>query len=453
MNNADLIQKYNVQGPRYTSYPTVPYWSTTPSQEDWETHVKKVFQASNTEEGISLYIHLPYCESLCTFCACNRRITINHAVEKPYVEALLKEWDLYLQLFDDKPVLKEIHLGGGTPTFFQPENLKLLLATIINNSSKHKHASFGFEAHPKNTTKAHLETLYELGFRRLSLGIQDFDPKVQEIINRVQPFEMVKEVVDNARSIGYESINFDLIYGLPYQNLNSIKMTIELVNRLLPDRIAFYSYAHVPWIKGGGQRLFTEADLPKDEEKRQLYELGKQMFEEANYAEIGMDHFAKKEDDLYLAMIDGNLHRNFMGYSAFHTSMMIGLGTSSISDVWTSFAQNEKKVEDYLKVINAGKIPFFRGHVLSDEELVVRKHILDIMCQFKTEFPKDFFSEWPKDRKGQLAELEEDGIIILSENQLSVTEKGKAFVRNICMVIDDLLWNSQPETAIFSKTI
>ncbi|MEZ5022848.1 MAG: radical SAM protein [Chitinophagales bacterium] len=286
MLNTELIQKYNVQGPRYTSYPTVPYWTNNPTNDQWIDHVKKVFHSSNSEEGISLYIHLPYCESLCTFCACNKRITINHAVEKPYIEALLKEWALYLQLFDEKPIIKEIHLGGGTPTFFQPENLHLLLSTIISSSIKHDEAAYSFEAHPKNTTKAHLETLFQLGFKRLSLGIQDFDPEVQRIINRVQPFEMVEEVVNNARDIGYESINFDLIYGLPKQDIDSIKMTIELVNQLVPDRIAFYSYAHVPWIKGGGQRLFTEADLPKDAEKRELYELGKQMFEAADYVEI-----------------------------------------------------------------------------------------------------------------------------------------------------------------------
>ncbi|MCB0502735.1 MAG: oxygen-independent coproporphyrinogen III oxidase [Bacteroidetes bacterium] len=453
MLSTELIQKYNVQGPRYTSYPTVPYWSKNPTPQEWIEHVQSVFRQSNAEEGISLYIHLPYCESLCTFCACNKRITINHAVEKPYIEALLKEWNLYLSLMDEKPIIKEIHLGGGTPTFFQPENLHFLLSTILNSSEKHEEAAYGFEAHPKNTSKEHLSTLYDLGFRRLSLGIQDFDPEVQRIINRVQPFEMVEEVVNNARAIGYESINFDLIYGLPKQNLASVEMTIDLINRLVPDRIAFYSYAHVPWIKGGGQRLFTEADLPKDAEKRQLYETGKQMFEAAGYVEIGMDHFAKKEDDLSKAMVNGTLHRNFMGYTTFHTSMMIGLGASSISDMWTAFAQNEKKVEDYIQKVTTGEIPFFRGHILTNEELVVRQLILDIMCQFETEFPDDFFHDWTKKRKAQLMELEEDGLIELKGNRLKVTEKGKAFVRNICMIIDDLLWNDQPQTAIFSKTI
>ena len=229
MYDTSLIQKYNVQGPRYTSYPTVPYWSKTPSSNEWRNHVKQVFESSNSDEGISLYIHLPYCESLCTFCACNKRITINHAVEQPYIEALLKEWQLYLQVFEEAPIIKEIHLGGGTPTFFQPENLDLLLSSILKTAKVHPQAVFGFEAHPKNTSVQHLQTLYNLGFKRLSLGVQDFDPKVQQIINRVQPYEMVEGVIKNARQIGYNSINFDLIYGLPFQTLESIRMTIELV--------------------------------------------------------------------------------------------------------------------------------------------------------------------------------------------------------------------------------
>lgn len=450
---AGLIQKYNVQGPRYTSYPTVPYWSNNPTKQNWETHIKNTFNTTNSTEGISLYIHLPYCESLCTFCACNKRITKNHSVERPYIETLLKEWLLYVKLFDSKPIIKEIHFGGGTPTFFQPENLAYLVETLFETATPHPQSAFSFEAHPKNTSKEHLQTLFDLGFKRLSLGIQDFDPKVQVIINRIQPFEMVKEVVDNARAIGYESINFDLVYGLPLQNQESIKMTIDLVNQLTPDRIAFYSYAHVPWIKGGGQRLFTEADLPKDEEKRALYELGKKMFEAQGLVEIGMDHFAQPNDDLTLGFQSGELHRNFMGYSASHTSLMIGLGASSISDAWTAFGQNLKKVEDYMNAVNSGELPIYRGHILTEEELEVRQHILNIMCQFNTSFRMDYFEEWPSERINQLEELTTDGLIEFKDNNLKVTKKGRAFIRNVCMVFDDLLFNNQPETAVFSTTV
>jgi oxygen-independent coproporphyrinogen-3 oxidase len=453
MTNNGLIQKYNVQGPRYTSYPTVPYWTNNPTINEWKQHVLNTFEQTNASEGISLYIHLPYCESLCTFCACNKRITKNHAVERPYIETLLKEWSLYIALLPEKPIIKEIHLGGGTPTFFQPENLAYLLESIFNTAIQHPNAVYSFEAHPKNTTKEHLTTLFNLGFKRLSLGLQDFDPKVQRIINRIQPFEMVQEVVENARAIGYESINYDLVYGLPLQTLESIELTIDLVNRLHPDRIAFYSYAHVPWIKGGGQRLFTEADLPKDAEKRTLYELGKKMFEAQGLIEIGMDHFAQPSDDLTTGFLNGDLHRNFMGYTASHTSLMIGLGVSSISDAWTCFAQNLKTVEEYSAAVENGMFPIFRGHQLTGQEITVRQHILDIMCQFTTQFSTDYFEDWTAERMDQFNELEMDGLITFEDNQLTVTPKGKPFIRNICMAFDDLLWNNQPKTAVFSATI
>ena len=221
----------------------------------------------------------------------------------------------------------------------------------------------------------------------------------------------------------------------------------------MPDRIAFYSYAHVPWIKGGGQRKFTEKDLPKDAEKRALYELGKKMFEAQGLVEIGMDHFAQPEDELSLSLKSGKLHRNFMGYSASHTSLMIGLGASSIGDAWTVFGQNLKKVEDYKAALEKNELPIYRGHILTKEELVVRQHILDLMCQFKTTFSNSYFNNWPKERLQQLQELEEDDIITIKNAELKVTEKGQAFVRNVCMVFDDLLWNNQPQTAVFSTTI
>ncbi len=450
---SSLIRKYNVPGPRYTSYPTVPFWSDTPSASAWEHLVKDAFDISNTKEGISIYIHLPYCESLCTYCACNTRITINHKVESTYIKALLKEWRQYLAVFKDKPIIKEMHLGGGTPTFFSPSNLKYLLESIFELSIKHEDAAYSFEAHPKNTTKAHLQTLYDLGFKRLSLGIQDFDPKVQKIVNRVQPFEMVEEVVNNARAIGYDSINFDLIYGLPLQTAESVKDTIEKVNRLRPERIAFYSYAHVPWVKPG-QRMFTELDLPADEEKRHLYELGKLMFEASGYVEIGMDHFALPNDSLYHAMKDGELHRNFMGYTSFHTTLMVGLGASSISDSWTGFVQNIKKVEDYIKAVEGDSIPFYRGHVLSEEDLLIRKHILELMCHFQTNIReiRYLFGEF-HESKSQLREFEKDGLIVLMGDTLRVTEKGRAFVRNICMILDAHLRRSKSNVQLFSQTV
>lgn len=449
----NLIRKYNISGPRYTSYPTVPFWSETPSPQQWSNLVKETFQKTNSKEGISIYIHLPYCSSLCTYCGCNTRITVNHAVELPYIHSLLKEWQLYLDLFEEAPKIREIHLGGGTPTFFSPENLKFLITELLRGCQLADDAQLGLEGHPKNTTVEHLQTLYNLGFRRLSLGIQDFDPAVQKAINRIQPFEMVEMATATARAIGYTSVNFDLIYGLPLQTIDTVQKTIEQVNQLKPDRIAFYSYAHVPWIKPG-QRSYSEKDLPNNEEKRALYELGKELFEKLGYIEIGMDHFALAQDSLAIAFDKRSLHRNFMGYTPVHNHLMIGLGASSISDSWTGFVQNIKKVEDYQKAVEQGEFPFFRGHVLSEKDLVLRRHILNIMCHFETSWEdKAMQNQVLFEGLSKLTELIEDGLVEISNTKLWVTDKGKPFVRNICMCFDEYLFEHKSDTAIFSQTI
>ena len=446
-----LIKKYNVPVPRYTSYPTVPYWdSNSFNKTVWLDEVKKVFKQSNQKSGISLYIHLPYCESLCTYCGCNTRITKNHAVEDPYIKAIEKEWMMYEDLFFEKPIIKELHLGGGTPTFFTPQNLKSLIKNILAGCEIHPHAEFSFEAHPANTTQKHLETLFELGFKRLSLGIQDFDPKVQQIINRHQTFEEVKTVTDNARNLGYCSINYDLIYGLPLQNIAGLQNTLDKVVLLKPDRIAFYNYAHVPWIKPG-QRMFTELDLPNYELKQALYELGRSRLIEAGYQEIGMDHFALPTDSLYQALQEQELHRNFMGYTHQYTQLMIGLGVSSISDSWTAFAQNVKKVEDYLELIDAGEFPLFKGHLLTKDDLLMRKHILNIMCKGETNWDRlDLLNHNFKRGLYRLQEMELDGLLIKTDHQILVTAKGKRFLRNICSAFDDRLHKSKPKEQLFS---
>lgn len=453
--SAELIRKYNVPGPRYTSYPTVPYWDKEGIKlEDWKATVTRAFKESNQTEGISLYIHLPFCENLCTFCGCHKRITKRHDVEEPYVDTVLKEWKLYLELFDEKPRIQEVHLGGGTPTFFSSENLKLLINGILEHADVTDHYEFSFEGHPNHTSKEQLQTLYDLGFRRCSFGVQDYDPIVQKTINRIQPFENVKEVTEWAREIGYTSVSHDLVFGLPKQNLQNVIDTINKTNELLPDRIAYYSYAHVPWIKGVGQRGFDESDLPKDEEKRALYEEGKKLFDKYGYVEIGMDHFALKTDSLYKAMEQKTLHRNFMGYTSGKTQLMVGLGMSSISDSWYSFAQNVKSVEEYQDIVNQGVIPIFRGHLLTEEDLKIRQHILNIMCHFETTWENE--SEEPEafiTGIRNLSEMEADGLLEVNENSLTVTEKGRVFVRNICMAIDARMLANKPETRIFSSTI
>ncbi len=450
-----LIQKYNVPGPRYTSYPTVPYWDTDAfTNADWKIRLKQQFDILNSSEGISLYIHLPFCESLCTFCGCHKRITKRHEVEEPYINALLKEWQLYLELLEDQPIIKEIHLGGGTPTFFSPENLKKLILGILKHATIADNHGFSFEGHPNNTTKEHLQTLYDLGFRRVSFGVQDYNMAVQIAIHRIQPFENVKKVTQWAREIGYTSVGHDIIFGLPYQTLEHVKFTIEKTKELLPDRIAFYSYAHVPWIKGNGQRGFSEEHLPSPELKREQYETGKLWLEKMGYAEIGMDHFALPEDELFEAMHNKSLHRNFMGYTTSSSKIMIGLGVSSISDSWTAFAQNEKNIETYYALLEQNQIPVYRGHLLTNEDQTIRKHIINLMCNLETSWEDndvkliDFNSILQN-----LSELKSDGIVIFENNKIQVTELGKPFVRNVCMAFDLLLQQKQPETRLFSMTV
>lgn len=449
-----LVDKYNIPGPRYTSYPTVPYWEENLfSADQWIKSVQSSFIESNKKEGISIYIHLPFCESLCTFCACHKRITKQHSVETTYIETVLKEWELYLKLFDEKPLIKELHLGGGTPTFFSPENLEILLKGIFETAEIATHPEFSFEGHPNNTTKAHLQKLYDLGFRRVSFGVQDYDLKVQKAIHRIQPFDKVKQVTDWSREIGYKSISHDLVFGLPHQNWETMEATIHKTLELKPDRLAFYSYAHVPWIKGVGQRGFDENDLPTGEEKRKLYQNGKLLFEQLGYQEIGMDHFALTNDDLYLSMEDKKLHRNFMGYTSSKTQLMIGLGMSAISDSWYAFAQNVKTVEEYQKLVNEGQIPLFRGHLLTQEDLIIRKHILNLMCQLETSW--DIETAFPEleNSLSILKEMEKDGLVTIEKNKITITEKGRTFTRNVAMAFDLRMLRNKPETRVFSMTV
>ena len=450
-----MIQKYNVPGPRYTSYPTVPYWDYDNfSGKTYKQTVKEAFDSSNQDEGISVYIHLPFCEQMCTFCGCHKRITKRHEVEWPYIKAVIKEWNLYVDLFSSRPIIKELHLGGGTPTFFSARHLEKLIQGIFRRAERHPNYEFSFEGHPNNTTKEHLQTLYDLGFRRVSYGVQDYSVRIQEAINRVQPFDNVKKVTQWSREIGYTSVGHDLIFGLPHQTLGDVERTICFTKSLKPDRIAFYSYAHVPWIKGSGQRGFLEEDLPSGDEKRRLYETGKDLLEEAGYKEIGMDHFALEDDSLYQAMIRGDLHRNFMGYTASKTKLMVGLGVSSISDSWLGFAQNVKGVEEYQHLVSTGFIPIYRGHLLNEEDEIIRRHILNLMCRFKTTWFQDeeIFGTMDEVLE-RLKEMEADGLIRIKPCELEVTEQGRPFIRNICMAFDLRLHRKKPDTQLFSMTV
>jgi oxygen-independent coproporphyrinogen-3 oxidase len=446
-----LIKKYDVPVPRYTSYPTVPYWNPeTFTVQAWQQAVKRCFDETNQASGISLYLHLPFCESLCTYCACNTRITRNHSVEQRYIQALLKEWEQYRVLLGETPVIRELHLGGGTPTFFSPENLDYLLTALLSHTIIHPHREFSVEGHPNNTTEAHLRVLHRHGFRRVSYGVQDLQERVQRAINRIQPFEKVQQATDTARALGYESVNFDLVYGLPYQTPASVHDTVERIIQLKPDRIAFYSYAHVPWLRPG-QRGYEDADLPTDVVKRQLYETGKQLLLDAGYVNIGMDHFALPDDALALAHDAGTLHRNFMGYTTTNTRLLIGLGASSISDAYYAYAQNEKQVEAYYEKLDSTGLAVVKGHVQNDDDMLIRSAILDLACRgvLSAEALGKLISA---DIERELDTLVEEGLVVRSEAGLSITDFGNAFIRNICSVFDQYLKARQTRN-IFSKAI
>ena len=445
----DLLTKYNVPIPRYTSYPTVPYWD----ERIDKTHWKALFaQKFDENREISLYLHLPFCESLCTFCGCNKRITTNHDVEEEYLQALLQEWALYLKLMHGKPILREVHLGGGTPTFFSPANLKRLLKGIFATAIIPETHEFGFEGHPNNTTRAHLQTLFDLGFNRVSFGMQDSNPEVQKVINRIQPHGNVVQVVQWARELGYASVNLDLVYGLPLQTSRRLEKTIQDALEIKPDRIAFYSYAHVPWTSKA-QRLFDENDLPSGHQKMELYQLGKKRFTDAGYTDIGMDHFALPSDLMVQAHLEGTLHRNFMGYTVQKTSLLLGLGVSSISDITGAFAQNKKTLREYYDQVHAGELPVFRGYFLTEEDQIMRQYILDVACRGKAYFAKKDLDLLRQYTFHELDELALDELVTWGEHGLIVTDLGKHFIRNICKAFDLKLLSAEVQKKTFSQAI
>ena len=446
-----LVAKYDVPGPRYTSYPTVPYWESTPTESQWLERVGRAL--SGSEQGAAIYIHVPFCRQLCTFCGCNTRITRTHAIILPYVQALLAEYGMYRErLGVSQPLVGEIHLGGGTPTFLNPDELEPLLSGLLANSTLRDGASLSIEVDPRVTTAEQLALLGRHGFRRISLGVQDFDPRVQEIVNREQSEEQVRMVSETARSLGFNSVNFDLIYGLPLQTLSSIEHTMDAVCRLRPDRIALYGYAHVPWIKPG-QRRFTEADLPEGDAKRSLYERSRERLEAEGYREIGLDHFALETDSLWHALRNGTLHRNFMGYTDAFTRPLLGLGVSAIGDAGDAFAQNEKDLQQYHQRIAAGELPLQRGHLLDDEDNILRHHILQLMTRMTTSWDGSTYTPYLDEVPGRLSEFAADGLVRLTSHGVQVTEPGRAYLRNICMAFDARLARRSPEKTLFSRTV
>jgi len=448
VSNDNLFNKYDIPAPRYTSYPTVPYWTDNPSTDEWVSSLKTHFAK---KPNWAMYLHLPYCETLCTFCGCNTSITKNHDKERPYIELLLNEFKAYKERVPgvETAPLMQMHLGGGTPTFLSPENLGYLVDALMQQC--HVSPSFlgSIEVDPRRTNKEHLKVLRDLGFSRISLGVQDFDPEVQRLVHRIQPFEITQKLTDQSRELGYQSINFDLIYGLPKQTEATIMDMMEKTWILKPDRIALYSLAIVPWIKPA-QRLFKDSDLPMGKEKRKLYEISRSFLLDKGYVEIGMDHFALPSDTLAIADKEGTLHRNFMGYVEERTQILLGLGVSSISETPDCFHQNEKALPVYERRVKSSEIPTLRGHKLSQEDQLRREQILQFMTSGQVCLDSE---SHVKSVASDLEEMIKDGLVVVSDGEMRLTEKGTPFLRNACMALDERLKVKKPDAQVFSKSL
>jgi oxygen-independent coproporphyrinogen-3 oxidase len=449
MTPSDLFAKYDRPIPRYTSYPTVPHWRSTPSAEDWIGSLTRSVEAPGA--SLALYLHIPFCESLCTFCGCNTVITRDHTREAPYVEVLLAELDAYLSAVPGLAAvpLRQLHLGGGTPTFLPAARLDELLGAMAARLPRRASGFEGsIEVDPRVTTVDQLEVLAARGFRRISLGVQDTDAEVQRLVNRTQPREMTERLCTAARRLGYESINFDLIYGLPAQTQASMRHLVQDVLDLAPDRLAVYSFARVPWIKPA-QRRFRDDQVPVGAEKRALYEAVRDPLLAAGYVELGLDHFARPADALTRAAASGQLHRNFMGYTDARTTTLLGLGVSAISETPDCYHQNEKVLPHYDRRVRAGEIPTLRGHLLSAEDRRRRDWIGALMTSYHVALS-------PLEAAGvadALAPLAADGFIQLTADGLDVLPEGRPFLRNIAAVFDEYLGRENAATPTYSTSV
>ena len=443
---SDLLKKYNRQGPRYTSYPPVPFWKNTPTSGDWITHLKKIY---NDEEGMDLYVHIPFCQKLCYYCGCNRIVTKNYSIQNNFVETLLLEWNLYCEKLGFIPKINSLHFGGGTPTFLTPENLEKLIQVLTLNKKDTFMGSI--EIDPRNTSIAHLDCFKKNGIKRISLGIQDFNPDVQMAINRMQPFEMVEVLMQELRAREFESINFDVIYGLPKQTPETIEETFRLVRKLRPDLIAFYSYAHLP-DRLKNQHLIKNEDLPSPAGKSALYELGKELLNADGYLEVGMDHFSLPDNFLYLAKMARKLHRNFMGYVDKKSPILVGLGPSSISDSSMSFIQNEKGLNEYELKIKSGELAIVTGHTHEEKDLSAQEIILNLMCNNETILDHRADIPYWAEIEAELHSMQTDGLLKVGRDKVTILPNGLKYVRSIAMVFDFYFREKMPRDK-FSQTI
>jgi len=444
----DLFAKYDIAIPRYTSYPTVPQWQETPTRERW---LGSIGTALAGDSSLSLYMHVPFCESLCTYCGCNTVITKNHGRDRAYVDLLLAELDLYvgaLPALGGRP-LRQLHLGGGTPTFLSPDDLAALLDGVAARlPARDGRFEGSIEVDPRVTTPAHLDALGAHGITRVSMGVQDVAEEVQHLVNRHQPVETTAKLAAYARAHGYESVNFDLIYGLPGQTPASMARLADVVLELQPDRLAVYSFARVPWIKPQ-QRKFRDDQIPVGAEKRALYDIIRTRLLAGGYEEIGADHFARPADGLSRAAGDGSLHRNFMGYAELRTTTLLGLGVSAISETPDCYHQNEKVLAHYERRVLAGEIPTLRGHVLTPEDARRRQQILNVMTSFHTRLDDREAAE----ALSVLKSFVDDGLVAIDDHELRVLPAGRPFLRNVATFFDAYFQDTPPTGPLYSRAI
>lgn len=451
-----LLDRYDKPGPRYTSYPTAPIWTEDFGETDYRERLSVA--AAREGEPLSLYVHIPYCESLCWYCACSVVISKDAGKGAIYVDDVLAEAELVAaSLGEAKRHVVQHHWGGGTPTFLPPEECRRLFEGLTKLFPLAPDAEVSIEVDPRVTTLEHLDVLAEIGFNRISMGVQDFDPKVQEAIHRVQSFEQTKTLVDGARARGFTSVNLDLVYGLPYQTAQGFAQSLELVDQLRPDRIACYSYAHVPWLKKH-QRVMPEEAMPKGAEKQALYVQALEFFLAHDMEAIGMDHFARRDDELARAAREGRLHRNFMGYSTRAAEDMLSFGLTAIGEVDGAFTQNLKTMKEWRAAIERGELPVQRGHKRNEDDEARRRIILDLMCRFRLDFAehggREVFTTRYAEELARLESMATDGLLSVDEDGIRVSETGRLFVRNIGMAFDAYLDRDKKDSGPrFSRTV
>ncbi|MBI3294888.1 MAG: oxygen-independent coproporphyrinogen III oxidase [Deltaproteobacteria bacterium] len=447
-----LIQKYSISGPRYTSYPTAPQWSEAVG----ETAHRKALARADARFPFALYVHIPFCESLCLYCGCNIHLTHDHSMGARYCEAVIHEIETVARLISGRPAVSQMAWGGGTPTFLSPEQIRRLFSAFREVFDFEPEAEVSLEVDPRVTTDAHFVELRSLGFNRLSLGVQDFDPVVQKAINRIQTSEMTLKTLERCRLLGFGGMNYDLIYGLPHQSLQTFAATVDEVIRHSPDRIALYNYAHLPSLRPH-QKALERFPRPEADVRTQLFEMAYQRFLEAGYVSIGMDHFAKPSDELALALSRRSLYRNFQGYTVKRGLPLLGFGASAISEFQDGYFQNVREVKVYEERIASTGLATLRGCQLSESDLRRKWIIQRLMCRLGFDFAEyeeefgESFSNLYATETAQLIPLIGDGLLVRNDHSLRVTDTGRLFVRNAAMVFDDYLLGESKAT--YSKTL